>query len=199
MSTNIWVWIAALLTLSVYSFLYKDNPIYRFAEYLFIGTSVGYSIGFLYWNAFIPRIVRPVQAGDYIVLIPTFIGLLFFARFTRKWTWLVRYPIAISLGIGAGISIPLTIQAGIFRQLQATMVGDFTISNIIMVVGVICTLFYFFFSLEQKGVVGGVAKTGIWYIMIAFGAIFGYTVMARIALFVSRVQFLLHDWLGIIK
>lgn len=199
MSTNIWIWIAALLTLSVYSFLYKDNPIYRIAEYLFVGTTVGYSIGFLYWNAFIPRIANPVKSGDYIVLIPTFIGILFFSRFLKKWMWLVRYPIAVTMGITSGIAIPLAIQARIFEQVHATMVHELTMSNIIMVVGVICTLTYFFFSLEHKGAVGKVARVGIWYVMIAFGATFGYTVMARVALLVGRIQFILHDWLGIGK
>ena len=35
--------------------------------------------------------------------------------------------------------------------------------------------------------------------MVGFGASFGYTVMARISLFIGRLQFLLGDWLGIIK
>ena len=36
------IWIAAFLTLSIYSFLYRDNPFYRFAEHLFVGMTVGY-------------------------------------------------------------------------------------------------------------------------------------------------------------
>jgi hypothetical protein len=34
--------------------------------------------------------------------------------------------------------------------------------------------------------------------MIAFGASFGYTVMARVSLLIARVQFLLRDWLHIL-
>ena len=33
--------------------------------------------------------------------------------------------------------------------------------------------------------------------MFAFGAIFGSTVMARMALLIDRVWFLMHDWLHI--
>ncbi|MCK4255686.1 hypothetical protein KAX35_02265, partial [candidate division WOR-3 bacterium] len=72
------------------------------------------------------------------------------------------------------------------------------ISNIIMVIGVIATLLYFYFSIEHKGFIGKVANVGIWYIMLAFGAGFGYTVMARVSLLIGRLQFLLHDWLGVI-
>jgi hypothetical protein len=36
-------------------------------------------------------------------------------------------------------------------------------------------------------------------LMISFGASFGYTVMARISLLIGRLEFLLKDWLHIIK
>jgi hypothetical protein len=68
----------------------------------------------------------------------------------------------------------------------------------VVVVGVITGLVYFFFSREHKGVFGGLAKTGVWFLMIAFGASFGYTVMARISLLIGRVYFLLHNWLQLI-
>ncbi len=60
-------------------------------------------------------------------------------------------------------------------------------------------LIYFFFSLEHKGVIGGVSKIGVWFLMIAFGASFGFTVMARMSLLIGRIQFLIRDWLGIIQ
>jgi hypothetical protein len=189
--------VAAFLTLAVYSFLYKDNPIYRIAEYIYIGVSVGYSIAFLYHNAIIPRVITPLKQGNYWVLFPTLLGLLYFARFTRRWSWLVRYPISFALGIASGLALPRTIQATIFRQIGATIIGEFNLGSVVMIVGVVCTLTYFFFSVEHKGVVGKVARVGIWYVMIAFGAIFGYTVMARLALFIDRVQFLLYEWIRI--
>jgi hypothetical protein len=42
------------------------------------------------------------------------------------------------------------------------------------------------------------ARVGTWFLMVAFGASFGYTVMARVSLLISRVQFLLRDWLHLI-
>lgn len=75
----------------------------------------------------------------------------------------------------------------------------FNVGNLIIILGVITTLVYFFFSMEHKGFVGKVSRVGITFIMIAFGAAFGYTIMARISLFIGRIQFLLSDWLGIIK
>jgi hypothetical protein len=68
--------------------------------------------------------------------------------------------------------------------------------SLIVIVGVISTLIFFYFSKEHKGALGGVAKVGIWFIMVSFGAHFGYTVMARISLLIGRVQFLIDSWLG---
>jgi hypothetical protein len=69
---------------------------------------------------------------------------------------------------------------------------------LILVVGVLSCLTYFFFSLEHKGAVGKVARVGIWFLMITFGAAFGMTVMGRITLLAARFEFLFDDWLWII-
>ncbi|NQU06577.1 MAG: hypothetical protein HQ568_10825, partial [Calditrichaeota bacterium] len=42
---------------------------------------------------------------------------------------------------------------------------------------------------------GGTARAGIWVLMVAFGAAFGYTVMARISLLIGRMDFL-GQWIG---
>jgi len=68
--------------------------------------------------------------------------------------------------------------------------------TILILIGVISTLIYFYFSKEHTGVLGVTAKVGIWFIMISFGAHFGYTVMGRVSLLIGRVQFLVEDWLG---
>ena len=70
--------------------------------------------------------------------------------------------------------------------------------NFIIVIGVLSSIVYFFFSIEHKGYVGKTAKLGIWFLMITFGAAFGYTVMGRIALLAIRIEFLLNDWLWLI-
>ena len=46
-----------------------------------------------------------------------------------------------------------------------------------------------------KGIGKAVSRVGIWFLMIAFGASFGYTVMGRLSLLIGRVQFLLFEWL----
>jgi hypothetical protein len=72
------------------------------------------------------------------------------------------------------------------------------INTVLVLVGVVCTLTYFFFSVEHKGVPGKLAKVGIIFIMISFGASFANAVAGRISLLIGRMTFLLSDWLHLI-
>lgn len=204
MGIYIGTWIAAGLTLCIYSFLYKDNPFFKFAEHLFVGISAGYTIAMTWHQAILKLIWEPMKTqGDYTVLIPTAIGLLMFSRFISKARWLIRWPLAFMIGVGAGASIPRVMQSLIFEQTAATLkpvpFSLAAIDIIVIAVGVLCTLIYFFFSVEHKGPVGVASKVGIVFLMVSFGAAFGYTVMARISLLIERMYFLLHNWLHLIK
>ena len=214
------IWVAALLTLCIYSFLYRDNPFYRFAEHLFVGISVGYGIVLSIHQGLVPLALKPFWAAvtgesfsGLIKLIPIGIGLLFFARLSPRHAWLIRYPIAILIGFGSGIAIPNMLRANIFEQTRGTIepfaaiqagtipsaeIVGAVIGAILMVVGVVCTLTYFFFSVEHRGPVKWISKVGIAFLMIGFGSAFGNTVMGRVALLIQRADFLLGDWLNII-
>ncbi|MCY4403153.1 MAG: hypothetical protein OXD54_11290 [Candidatus Poribacteria bacterium] len=222
------IWVAAFLTLCIYSFLYRDNPFYRFAEHLFVGISVGYIIIINIHQGVIPLAWEPLSEAISALwaeivgtttpetrnalwglfrILPIAIGLLFFARLSPRHTWLIRYPIAILIGFGAGVAIPNVLQANIFAQTRGTIepfaainAGTLsawdTFGAILIAIGVICTLTYFFFSVEHRGPVKWASKVGIGFLMIGFGAAFGNTVMGRLALLIHRVGFLLNDWLG---
>ena len=56
------------------------------------------------------------------------------------------------------------------------------------IVGSYSVLIYFFFSKEQGPVTGRIARVGIWFLMISFGAAFGFTVMGRVALLHRAAQ-----------
>ncbi|MDH5187136.1 MAG: hypothetical protein OEW70_08755, partial [candidate division WOR-3 bacterium] len=116
-----------------------------------------------------------------------------------KYAWISRIPISFTVGIAAGLGITASLQGFIVPQIQATLLPLTSINNVLIVIGVITTLFYFYFSREHKGILGASSRLGIIFIMVAFGASFGYTVMARISLLIGRVYFLLHDWLHILK
>ncbi len=200
---NPWVWIGVFFTFSVLSFLYKDNPFYKLAEHVTVGVSIGYGAVILYSNSYLPRFHVPVfHEGRIELIIPAILGIMMLFRIVPKYSWLSRYGICFTVGAGSGMAIPRSMQATVLRQLEATMLNlGFTtvdgLNNIIIFIGVLTVLIYFFFSKEHKGVFGGIAKIGIWFLMIGFGATFGYTVMARLSLFIGRVLFVLQDFLGI--
>jgi hypothetical protein len=96
-----------------------------------------------------------------------------------------------------GYNPPDTADAGLYHLgFKVERRSVMFLLTIIIVIGVVSTLIYFYFSKEHTGVLGVVAKVGIWFIMISFGAHFGYTVMGRVSLLIGRVQFLVEDWIG---
>ena len=40
-----------------------------------------------------------------------------------------------------------------------------------------------------------VARVGIYFLMVSFGAAFGFTVMGRVALLIGRLNFLILNWI----
>ncbi len=202
-----WTWIAAILTLFIFTFLYKDNPLYRFAEHLLVGVSAGYYLAIYWHNGVKPNIIDHLARGELIYLIPLLLGLCYFTIFVPKISYMIRWPLAFLLGAGSGLAIPATFQANISEQLKGTMIQPLSyyyshaafINAIILFLGVLTVLSYFFFSKEHKGVLKVSARIGIIFLMIGFGASFGYTVMARVSLLIGRLQFLLGNWLGILQ
>jgi hypothetical protein len=63
-----------------------------------------------------------------------------------------------------------------------------TASQLLLLLGLLAGLVYFYFSTEQKGAVGKISRVGVWVLMIGFGASFGYTVQGRLALAVGRAM-----------
>jgi len=203
---TIGIWLGAFLTLFIFSFLYKDNPFYKLAEHLFVGISAGYWATLEYHNVFRPNLWDPLtQEGRLLLLVPFAFGIMLFSRFTKKFSWLSRWPMALIIGIYAGITIVGYGSGDLILQIQANLLPLWTdnwftsFNNILLTVGVITGLIYFFFSKEHKGAFGGVAKIGIWFLMISFGASFGYTVMSRMSLLIGRIYFLLGTWLHLLE
>ncbi len=186
----IWHGIAAFLTLCIFSFLYKDNPFYKFAERLVAGVAAGYWTMLLYHTNFRDKVILTMTNQQFAYIIPILLGIGMWTRFSRKYSWISRYSIAFYIGISTGATIGPYMYTYIFEQISATMIPFNSINNILVVVFVLCGLFYFFFSKAHTGAFNVVSKIGIYTLMIGFGAGFGLTVMGRVALLVQRILFL---------
>jgi hypothetical protein len=200
-------WVATGLTLFILTFLYEDNPLFKVAEHLYVGISVGYTIVKSYDTVLVRLIWEPmVEHHEWSLLMPVFIGVLMLTRYVPKLAWLSRYAFAFVVGVGSGLAIPRVVSSYILKQMEDTMrplvsmVADGTFhvltmanfNSIVILLGVSTVLFYFFFSVEHTGPGRLAARTGILFLMIAFGAAFGYTVMARMSLLIGRLADLIQ-------
>jgi len=191
--------VGAFFTLCIFSFLYKDNPLYQMAEQLLVGLSVGYSLVLTYHRVFIPYVYQPIVIRhQFVLIIPFLIGILYLTRLTRKWSWLSRYPIAFSV-MGVGSSFALSLHTAILVQMRQAMVPLESVNLTLIFIGTLTTLLYFFFSKAHSGTYGKFVNVGKWYMMVGFGASFGLTVMARVSLLIGRIQFLVIDVLGLMR
>ena len=211
LSSDIGIWIGAFLTLGIFSFLYKDNPVYKFCEHLFVGISAGYYVVLTMISSVYPNMIQPLFTNfsherNFLLVIPLVLGIMLFSRFFPRGDWLSRWPIAFILGVYPALRITGFAQGDLVEQVHGTILplwvpGDTgtTINNWLLVGGLLTTLIFFFFSKEHKGALGGSARVGIYFLMVSFGASYGYTVMARVSLLIGRVMFLLDDWLGLLR
>jgi len=193
--------IAGVFTLMVYSFFYKENKAFRFAEHVFIGLAVAHGTvisGKYVWDkALTPLITK----GEAFWILPILIGLLFCFFFSKKYFWVYRIPVSMVVGTGTGLAIAGLMRTQFIDQIVATITvpdpkaawhsGAHPINALLIAIGVIGTLFFFIFTTEQKGPLLVASHMGRWTMMVAFGAAFGFTVMARMSLIIGRMQFLL--------
>ena len=233
-------WLFVFFTLSIFSFLYKDNPFYKAAEHLFVGISAGYVAVLYFWQQVQPNLfgrlwpsrmdiddgsilttiwytiyemfnfistgfgvldrsifpeggIKGYEEIRMIYIIPFILGIFMLLRLIPKIGWLARWAIAYVVGIAAGLRFYAYLNSDILGQIKASGI-NFTsdwgtiINSLILLIGTICGLIYFFYSTEHKGVVGRLSKIGIYFLMIKFGASFGFAVMGRISLLIGRIN-----------
>jgi len=223
---SVGLWVAAIGTLFIFSFLYADNPCYKVAEAVLVGVSAGYAMIVGFWTVIIPNLLAPLfpkftqsiflpgtvpVRSDYwwLNIVPLVLGIMLLMRLSPAGGWIARWPLAFIIGSTAGLRLIAFVEADFLAQIRNTVIPLITIdngrldafatfSNVLLLIGVVSCLVYFFFSIEHTGFVGGVSRVGIWYLMITFGAAFGFTVMGRVALLAIRFEFLFDNWLWLI-
>lgn len=219
--------IGGIATLAIFSFLYRENGFYRFFEHVFIGIAAGYGPIYTIRDNLWPKILEPmlglhiVQFPDgtssapyepwrLLYIFPLLFGMFYYFIYSRRYSWLAKIVIGFSLGASAGLAfqgffaavIPQIISsfkpAAVFNEGGFDLLSSF--NNAFFAYALISIILYFLFSFRvESKAFRGVAYSGRWLMMICFGAFFGSTVMARLALLVERLQFLLIDFAQAIK
>jgi len=199
------VWILVIMTLSILSYLYGDNPFYKVSEHIFVGVSAGYIFAITWWDQVWPNLFgrlfpKYVDAGfefDIMYVVPLILGIFMLCRLIPSLSWLARISIGYIVGMTAGLKIYVYLNSNVLMQVKNSAI-DFSATSgeifnqIIILIGVISGLVYFFFSKEHKGTIGKISKVGIYFLMIKFGASFGFAVMGRISLLIGRFEDLIN-------
>lgn len=135
---TIGIWVAAFLTLCIFSFLYKDNAFYKFAEAVFVGVSAAYWMVIAYWEVVIPNLLAKIWPGWvqswatpgistvrdenwWMYLIPLVLGGMLLWRLSPKGGWIARWPLAFIIGSFAGIRLIGFLQADFLSQIRNTI------------------------------------------------------------------------------
>ncbi len=200
MSTDIVTWVGAIVTIGALSYLFKENALYKAVEHIYVGAAAGYAITIGYQNLVTKAWGPLTTQGNVLVLVPVLLGLMLFAPyFGSKLAWTRRYPLSFVIGVGAGITIRSAIIEQLTKQMASTALPLTRINNVFIVVGVLATLCYFFFTFKPSPALNGGAEIGKWVIMITFGAAFGNAIMGRVSLIIGRVSYLFGEWIHLIK
>ena len=207
--------IAAVLTLMVFSYILGDNVLFKLAGHIFVGVAVGYAIVIIWFQVLAPTI----SAGNFLVSAPALLlCLLLLFKISPNQSGLTNalgsLALAFVIGVGAALAIGGALLGTLMPQVSATTAlslnpvhypaGDELanalrwLSNFIMIIGTIGTFAYFTFAVRSTGPLGGLREVIIRFwagmgrvmIIITLGALFANTVSSRVALLVSRLEFL---------
>ena len=217
---TIGVWVAALLTLAVYSYLARGSRLYSLVQHIFVGVAMGYALVVAWHSLLAPRLAKFIEApGTYwYYIVFTLLGLAVLSRAFPRVAWVGGIPLAYLFGIGAALCVVGAIAGSLVPQTKASMVSllpahygggrvglAYALDGALVSLGAVATLLYFYLGARKRTGVAGVwsrfvgswGSAGRWLIVMFFGALFASLATGRMALLIGRVRFLLGDWLGV--
>lgn len=207
--------VAMICTLAIFSLVFRENAFYRLFEHIFIGLAAGYSLQIVIREVIDPLFFRPVfYDGKWWLIWAALGGVMFYFVYSKKLNWISRIPIGIIMGMSAGQVFQMY-SSTMFPQLEKSFLplNPYALSetgavigwagvlnNFIFIVVMLAVMSYFFFSFKQENrFIKFSASSGRALLMIAFGALFGATIMARLSLLYDRLHFLTIDGLHLDK
>ena len=197
--TETGIWVAAAYTLMIYSYPYKETPLFKLAEHTMIGLGVAITTVMGVRNILDIGVASILNEGQVTWIVPILLGLALFTRYFSNYAWLSRWPLALLVGVGIGVSMGGMIDSSFIRQISSSVTGVVNPNQALLVLMIILMLTYFIFSLgirqREEGVLKYTSMIGRYVMMIYFGALFGNTIMTRMSLFIGRMRFLLFEWL----
>jgi hypothetical protein len=198
--------IAIVLTIMVLSRIAGDNPLFRLAQYLFVGVSLGLAFVVAFHQVLRPaaQTIARSSEGAVIYGIPLALGLLLLPRITRRqeYSWLANIPLALIFGVGAALALGGAIIGTLVPQILDTSSRPLDgaipeiVGTVVLALGTVLTLATFYFTVPRESSGGrllvGAATAGHWLLMIAFGFFFAGAAQSYLSALTDRLGFVLR-------
>jgi hypothetical protein len=205
--------IGLTLTLMVFSYLIGDNPLFRFAVYLFIGAASGYAASIVWNTLLFPKISQWVTAFNPLFVIPIILVLSLLAKLFPRISWIGNFAMAVLVGVGAATVVGGALLGTLLPQAQATMdgldvlsagslgeVASQLLSGVVMLAGTVLTLASFHFSAgraadgapKRNRILEGVARVGRIFIAITLGVLFAGVYMSALTAMIERLSSIIN-------
>ena len=206
----IWTLVGLALTLCVFSYLFGDNSVFRFATALLIGVSAGYFAVVIIFQVLLPKLVVPLVQGETVALVPLFLSGLLLTKLSPKMARYGNLSMAVLVGAGAAIAIGGAALGTIFSQTKGAVAafapqanhdsGLALLEGVFMILGTISVLAYFNFGARETST-GSLRRTwpsvvlsgiGQLFIALTLGAVFAGVLSAAITALVERTGFVIQ-------
>ncbi|OGD45547.1 hypothetical protein A3K69_08280 [Candidatus Bathyarchaeota archaeon RBG_16_57_9] len=198
------IWMAAIFTIWIYSIAFRDNDFFKFAEYTFVGAAAGHSL--VYGIENLRRYGWDnLMGGAYLYVVVFLLGILLYSRYHPQYFWVSRYPLSVMVGLGIGLSMRAVVTAEFIAQIKSTAAVQILgvtdpiklVSNIIFIVLVVTTVYFFLFTFPKahEGGLGIIPKIARYGMMAAFSYSFANTVLSRYNMIFGRLDYIYNQWL----
>jgi hypothetical protein len=209
-STDISIWIQAILSLVLFTYVLGENPLFNIAENIFVGSMTALvlvtAINVVYTSVITPIMLQNSVTDVSIAIIGLLLSILVLTRYVRKVAWLGNYSISLLTGVGAGLAVATSLKTYVWSYIIAYTSPLLTTSDpiqfinlLIFVVLLIVSAYYFIMTREPTtSVERGLVKIARYSLLMWFAFQFGYYgIGRRVEAFTERWRFILWDWLGL--
>ncbi|HKJ38559.1 MAG TPA: hypothetical protein VJ972_07270 [Anaerolineales bacterium] len=197
------------LTLMIFSYLIGDNPLFRVAVYVFIGSASGYAAAVVWHYVLTPKLFEPLTdpAQLLLLVVPLILSISLLAKLSPRISWIGNFAMAVLVGVGAATAIGGALVGTLIPQAMAAMDGlNFraaagsaffnVIEGAVMLAGTVLTLVYFQFgakrapdgSVKRNAIVEILAVLGRIFIAITFGVLFAGVYMTALTAMIERLS-----------
>jgi hypothetical protein len=209
-------WISLVLSLMVFSYLLGDNILFRVAVSIFVGLAAAYTtivtIQSVIYPAFQPFLDGRWSIFDdetrwlvfLFVATPLAFGSLLLLKPIKSLRPLTNFALAFLIAVGSAAAVVGAVSGTLIPMVSSTSQLNTSgssvdlLNSIVIVVGVISSLFYFQYRArrDSRGVIargritGLIAAIGEGFIIITLGAIYGAAILTSLTILTGQLAML---------